>query len=209
MEKRETLQQKLYRKAFMLSVFTVSYNILEGVFSIIAGKSSNTVSLVGFGIDSFAESLSGIVVAWRFFNAHKASSKENEKKESKAVTLVGYTFFVFGAYVLYEIIKKFILKEVPRPSLLGIIILILSIIIMPVLFYLKLKTAKQLGSKSLEGDSKETLACVFLSIILLFGILANYLWGFWQLDPILGLVVVFFLFKEGYHTLKEKDVCNC
>jgi divalent metal cation (Fe/Co/Zn/Cd) transporter len=209
LSEKNILQHHLYKKAFLLSIFTIVYNIIEGFISIYAGKVSGTVSLLGFGIDSFAESLSGFVVAWRFFNAHKFSIEENEKKERRATILVGYTFFIFGTYVLYEVINKIILREAPRPSLLGIIILILSIIIMPVLFYLKYKTAKQLNSKSLAGDAKETLVCSFLSLILLIGILVNYFWGLWQLDPVLGLVVVLFLFKEGYYTLKEKDICSC
>jgi len=93
--------------------------------------------------------------------------------------------------------------EIPDPSLLGIIIAIVSIIVMPILFYLKYQTGKSIGSKSLVADSKETLACVFLSWALLFGLGLNYLYGFWQADPIVGLVIVLYLAKEGYSTLKE------
>ena len=78
---------------------------------------------------------------------------------------------------------------------IGIIIAIASIIVMPILFYAKYKTGKSLGSKSLLADSKQTLVCVFMSISLLIGLGLNYLFGFWQADPIVGLIIVGFLFK--------------
>ena len=86
---------------------------------------------------------------------------------------------------------------------MGIIIAIISTIIMPLLFYMKYHTGKLLNSRSLIADSKETLACAFLSITLLFGLGLNYFYGFWQLDPIIGLVIVLFLVREGFETLKD------
>jgi divalent metal cation (Fe/Co/Zn/Cd) transporter len=97
------------------------------------------------------------------------------------------------------------LQEIPNPSLLGIIVAVASIIVMPILFYLKYQTGKAIGSRSLIADSKETLACVFLSIALLTGLVLNYLYGLWQADPIVGLVIVIFLIKEGYNILKGED----
>jgi len=91
--------------------------------------------------------------------------------------------------------------EKPEPSIVGIIIAIASIIVMPILFYVKYKTGKSIGSKSLIADSKQTLACVFMSVSLLIGLSLNYLWGFWQADPIVGLIIVAFLFKEGYEII--------
>ena len=80
---------------------------------------------------------------------------------------------------------------------------------MPILFYMKYQTGKSINSRSLVADSKQTLACVFLSIALLIGLGLNYLYGLWQADPIVGLVIVVFLLKEGYNTLKEEKLCSC
>ncbi len=107
--------------------------------------------------------------------------------------------------MLYESAKKLTLREIPEPSLLGIIVATASIIIMPILFYQKYQTGKAIGSRSLIADSKETLACMFLSMALLIGLVLNYFYGLWQADPIAGLVIVIFLMREGYETLKEKD----
>lgn len=192
---------RLYRKALRLSYFTVGYNILEGIVSILAGVLVGSIALIGFGLDSFMESLSGGVMIWRFRKQGKLTDDEEQAVESKAEKLVAYTFFVLGAYVLYESAKKLYLQEIPEPSLIGIVIAIVSMILMPILFYQKYRTGKLLNSKSLIADSKETLACCFLSAALLVGLGLNYVLGLWQADPIVGLLVVAFLVREGYEIL--------
>ena len=191
----------LHSKALRLSYFTVGYNIVECIVSIIAGFIAGSTALLGFGSDSLVESLSGTIMIWRF-RKHGTISKEKEYEiEKKATFFVGITFFIFGIYILFESIRKLILIEKPEPSIVGIIIAIASIIVMPILFYVKYKTGKSIGSKSLIADSKQTLACVFMSVSLLIGLSLNYLWGFWQADSIVGLIIVAFLFKEGYEII--------
>ena len=199
------MDTSLKRRALLLSYFTVGYNILEGVLSILAGFLAGSIALIGFGLDSFVESLSGCVMVWRFRKSGKIPEKEEEKVERRATRLIGYSFFILGAYVLYESGKKLYLQEIPNPSLLGIIVAVASIIVMPVLYYLKNQTGKAIGSRGLIADSKETLACVFLSISLLIGLVLNYLCGLWQADPIVGLIIVIFLVREGFGTLKEEE----
>lgn len=198
-------QNNLYNRALFLSYLTVGYNILEGIISIIFGALAGSIALIGFGMDSFVESLSGGIMVWRFRQHGSVSDEEEERLEKKATRLVAYTFFILGAYVLYESIKKLLVQEIPEPSLVGIGVAIASIIVMPVLFYMKYKTGKLLNSQSLIADSKETLACLFLSIALLIGLGANYLFDFWQADPIVGLIIVIFLAREGYEILTEKE----
>jgi len=191
----------LNKKALKLSYFTVGYNIFEGLISIGAGIIASSIALAGFGIDSFIESLSGGIMIWRFSISKSLSRKQEEKIEEKAVKLIGYTFFIFGLYVLYESVSKLYFHEKPGPSLIGIIIALVSCIVMPLLFYMKYQTGKALNSKALIADSKETLACVFLSFSLLVGLSLNYLFGIWWADPAVGLIIVFFLFREGKEAL--------
>ncbi|MCK4909875.1 MAG: cation transporter [Planctomycetes bacterium] len=205
----DELVSKLRKKALLLSVFTVVYNIVEGIISIVAGFLSGSVALVGFGLDSFVESLSGGVMIWRFRNCGKMSSEEEARVDKKAVKLVGWTFFALAAYIGYESVTKLYFQEIPQPSLLGIIVASASLIIMPVLFYLKYRISRLINSKSLMVDSKQTLACSFLSVALLVGLGMNYLYGFWQADPVVGLIIVAFLIKEGYSALKEGKLCSC
>ncbi len=195
----------LQKRALSLSYFTVGYNVLEGVLSIFAGSVAGSIALIGFGLDSFVESLSGGVMIWRFRKSGKISEEEEERIERKAARFVAYSFFVLAAYVLYESGKKLYFQEEADPSILGIIVAVASIIVMPVLFYLKYQTGKAIGSRSLIADSKETLACVFLSFALLIGLVLNYFYGLWQADPIVGFVIVVFLVREGYETLTEEE----
>jgi divalent metal cation (Fe/Co/Zn/Cd) transporter len=199
----------LQKRALLLSYFTVGYNVLEGAVSLLAGVWAGSIALVGFGLDSFVESLSGGVMIWRFARHEGLSPEEEERLERRAVRIVGWTFFVLAAYVLYESLHKLLFREVPAPSLLGIIIAVVSIVVMPLLFYLKYRTGESLGSASLMADSKQTLACALLSVALLIGLGLNYLYGIWQADPVIGLVIVALLAREGYHTLKEEKLCSC
>ena len=107
--------------------------------------------------------------------------------------------------MLYESIKKLYTGEISEPSVLGILITTASLIVMPALFYYKYQTGKALESRSLIADSKETLACLFLSGAVLIGLLANYFYGFWQADPLIGFLIVIFLLREGYEIFEGED----
>lgn len=195
--------EKLYKKGLHLEYFTVGYNIAEAAVSIVFGTIANSIALVGFGLDSIVESLSGFVLIWRLRQHGKISETEEKRVEEKAMKFVALTFFILGAYILFQSLKKLIQSEAPEPSLPGIIIAIVSIIIMPILTWQKYITGKQIKSPALIADSKETLACAFLSVALLFGLGSNYLFGLWQADPIVGLIIVIFLFREGLEGWKE------
>lgn len=169
----------------------------------VAGWLAGSIALIGFALDSLVESLSGGIMIWRFGKHEIRSEAEEQKAETKAVRWVGTTFFLLAAYVLYESVKKLYTGERPNPSLFGIVIALVSLAVMPVLFYQKFKTGKMLESTSLVADSKETLACVFLSGSLLVGLGLNYWVGWWQADPVAGLIVVGYLVREGTHTLKK------
>jgi divalent metal cation (Fe/Co/Zn/Cd) transporter len=159
-------------------------------------------------MDSFIESISGGIMIWRFRQT-RLSEAEEKKVEARAVKLVGWSFFVLAAYVLFEAVKKLVTREVPEPSLFGIVIAATSLVVMPALFIAKQRTGRKLGSRSLLADSKQTLACTFMSLALLLGLLANRLFGFWQADPIVGLFIGAWLVREGVETLKEGKLCSC
>ncbi len=197
------IMKKLYKKGLWLEYFTVGYNIVEAAVSIVFGVIAHSIALVGFGLDSVVESLSGFVLIWRLRQHGKISPEAEERVEKKAMKFVALTFFILGLYVLYQSLKKWIGKEIPDPSLPGIIIATVSLIVMPVLTWQKYKIGNQISSRALIADSKETLACAFLSAALLLGLGCNYLFGFWQADPIVGLIIVAFLFREGLESWKE------
>jgi len=195
--------KSLYKKALLLEYFTVAYNTAEAVLAIVFGKMANSIALIGFGLDSIVESLSGIVLIWRLHKHGKISEEEEEKVERKAMKFVAVTFFILGAYVLYQSLKKLVTKEIPDPSLPGIILAVVSIVVMPILTVQKIKTGKQIKSKALIADAKETFACALLSIALLLGLSLNYALGLWQADAVAGLVIVIFLVREGLESWEE------
>jgi divalent metal cation (Fe/Co/Zn/Cd) transporter len=189
------------RHALLLSYFTVGYNILEGLVSVVFAVAAGSPALLAFGVDSFVESLSGLVMVWRF------SGESGELRELRAVRLVGCTLLALAAYVVYESATQLYFREEPKPSPVGIAIALVSLVVMPVLLLLKQRTAKAVNSRSLLADSKQTLACVLLSVALLFGLGLNYLLGWWQADPIAGLIIAAFLAREGYRALTERELC--
>lgn len=194
---------RLYKKGLFLEYFTVGYNVVEAVISIVFGYIASSIALIGFGLDSVMESLSGMVLIWRLRQHGKISEDKEEAVEKKATKFVALTFLILGLYVLFQSVKKLFGKEIPDPSLAGIIIAIASLGVMPILARQKFKIGKQIQSQALIADSKETLACFFLSAALLLGLCSNYVFGFWQADPIVGLIIVGFLFHEGRETWQE------
>ena len=196
---------RLVKRGLYLEYINVTYNILEAVAAIVFGSISNSIALMGFGLDSVVESLSGLVLIWRLRQHGKISPELEEKIEHRATRFVAVTFFILGAYIAYESIDKLIFSEIPEPSVPGMVIAIVSLIAMPFMAWLKYKTGKQINSRALVADSKETIACAFLSVALLLGLGLNYLVGFWQADPIVGILIVIFLFREGWELWNEED----
>ena len=198
----------LYHRGLWLEYFTVGYNVAEAAASITFGLLAGSIALVGFGLDSIVESLSGGVLIWRLRQHGRCTPKEEERIEKRAVRFVAITFFILGLYVLYESVTKLLFREIPEASLPGIIIALASIVAMPLLAGQKIKVGKAIGSQALLADAKETVACAWLAITLLLGLGANYVFGFWQADPIVGFIIVFFLLREGWEEWRESYECE-
>ena len=202
------MSDRLYKKGLRLEYFTVGYNILEAVAALLLGGIASSIALIGFGLDSIVESLSGGVLIWRLSKGKTLPKELEEKIEERAQKFVAVTFFVLGGYVLVESVLALVDGKPPEESIGGIILAILSLIIMPLLGKAKMKVGRELNSRALIADAKETFACAFLSIALLLGLAANYFWGFWQADPLAGLVIVYYLFKEGKENWEGECECH-
>ena len=197
------MKEKYRKRAVWLSIATVGYNVIEGIAAITVGAITNSTALLAFGLDSFIESLSGSVMIWRFGKSRE--SADEHKAEQRALKLVAYTFFILGAYVLFEAGKQLLTQEAPEKSLFGIVVAVLSLIIMPALMRAKYNTGKQLGSKSLIADSKQTFACIIMSGTLLLGVGLNYLFGLWWADPLASILIALLLFHEGKEALEGDE----
>jgi divalent metal cation (Fe/Co/Zn/Cd) transporter len=192
-----------HKKALLAEYFTVGWNVVEGIVAIAAGVLAGSIALVGFGLDSYIEVASGLVLIWRLRKHGFSDEAEEEAAEKKAILFVGATFFALAAYVLYESGKKLYFHEHPEESLVGIILAIVSLVVMPVLAFYKKKIAVEINSRALRADALETLACSYLSLTLLLGLGANVLFGWWWADPIAALAMVYFLLKEGMEAIQE------
>jgi divalent metal cation (Fe/Co/Zn/Cd) transporter len=192
------------RNALALSLLTVGYNILEGIVSVVAAAVSGSTALFGFGLDSFVESLSGCVMVWRFWRyGIDTEDQEIARIERTATRLVSYSFFILGGYVTFDACHSLYRHEAPEPSILGLVIASASIVVMPLLFLAKYRLGRQIGSPSLVADSKETLACVMLSVALLCGLTVNYFLRIWWADSAAALVIGALIFREGWLTFEE------
>lgn len=197
------MKDKYRKRALLLSIATVGYNLIEGVAAVAMGVITNSSALFSFGLDSFTESLSGSVMIWRF--GKERNEEDEERIEQKAQKLVAYTFFILGAFVLYDAVSQLLAHEEPDKSLFGIVVAVLSLVIMPALMLAKYRTGKLLKSKSLVADSKQTLACVIMSATLLLGVGLNYFFGIWWADPVAAIAIAIMLFHEGKEALEGEE----
>jgi divalent metal cation (Fe/Co/Zn/Cd) transporter len=200
-------EHRLIRRALTLSYFTVAYNILEGLASVGFGALAGSTALVGFGVDSFVESISGAVIIWRFHDHAARSRHELAHRESRAVRMVGVALLLLGIYVAYESIEKLYLGQPPQRSVIGLVIACISLLVMPPLFYAKRWLSRELASRSLAADAKQTLACMFLSVALVTGVGLHQAFDLWQADPIAGLVIAAFLLRESWHAIRDQELC--
>jgi divalent metal cation (Fe/Co/Zn/Cd) transporter len=198
-----TLRSETLRRGRWLEYLTVGWNMLEGVIAVGAGLVAGSVSLVGFGFDSFIESLSGGALLWRL-----RSDDDAERREQLALKLVGTSFLILAAYVAFDAAKSLIMREPPESSYVGIGLSILSLIAMPLLARAKRRVAANLNSRALAADSRQTDICAYLSAILLGGLLLNALLGWWWADPVAALVMVPIIAKEGVEALRGETCCG-
>jgi divalent metal cation (Fe/Co/Zn/Cd) transporter len=191
-----------HQKGLVAEYFTVGWNVIEGIVAIAAGIVAGSIALVGFGLDSYVEVASGVVLIWRL-RKHGFGAEEEDAAEKRAIFFVGVTFLLLALYVTYESGKKLLFHEHPDESLIGIILAIVSLIVMPVLAFYKKKIAAEINSRALRADALETVACSYLSLTLVVGLGANALFGWWWADPVAALAMVYFLVREGWEAIEE------
>jgi divalent metal cation (Fe/Co/Zn/Cd) transporter len=197
---------QLIRRGQRLEYFTIGYNSLEGLVSIVAGAIAGSVSLIGFGLDSIIEVTSGAALLWRLH--HDLNHSRRERVERTTLRIVGGCLVALAAYIAYESATTLVGHEVPERSIPGIIVAAVSVIVMPLLARAKRRVAAGIGSGAMQADSRQTDFCTYLSAILLGGLLLNAVAGWWWADPVAGLVMVPIIAKEGVNGLRGKACCD-
>ena len=189
-----------------LEYFTIAWNTLEGLIGIAAGVLAGSISLVGFGMDSFIEVTSGATLLWRMSVDGDVESRERNEKLS--LRIVGLCFIALAIYITYEAFADLIRKTPPEHSILGIVLACVSLIVMPILSRAKKSVGNALNSAAMKADARQTDFCVYLSAILLAGLVLNAALGWWWADPIAALIMVPIVAKEGFDGMKAKTCCE-
>jgi divalent metal cation (Fe/Co/Zn/Cd) transporter len=195
-------------RARRLSIFTIAWNITEGIIAITAGTLAHSGALVGFGLDSGIESISATVLLWRI-QAERNDPDRAERVEHAATRAIGASFILLAAYVAYDGIIALAGRDEPDTSIIGIALTAVSLIVMPLLAHRKRHVATQLGSRAGQADSAQTMACVWLSAVVLSGLALNATLGWWWADPAAALGVVAFLLLEGREALTAEQLDDC
>ena len=202
----EPTRADLLRHGLLLEDLTVGWNIIEGLSAIGAGIASGSITLIGFGMDSFIESISGTVLIWRLRDERRGATEERiEQVERRAELLVGVAFLVLAAYVTFEALRSLVGGEAPDASPIGIVLTAVSIPVMLWLAAAKRRTGEALGSRALIADSKQTRACWYLSVVALAGLVANAVLGWWWADPLAALGIAVLLVREGLEAVRGED----
>lgn len=194
------------RRAVLLEAATVLWNIVEGVVAVSAGAVSGSVALIGFGIDSFIETTSAVVVGRRFQAELRGTDRPGD--EARATRVAGYLLLALAVYITVDAGRRLLgFGAQAEETTVGIILTAVSLVVMPFLGRAKLKTAAALSSAALKADAYETIACAWLSLTTLAGLLLNMYMGWWWADPVAALILVPLIVREGLEA--RRGGCHC
>jgi len=196
----------LIQRGERLEYFTIFWNILEGLLSVGAGIVAGSIALVGFGLDSFVEVISGSALLLRM-KADK-DVEQRERAERISLRVVGFCFLALAAYVAIDSIHSLLNKSGPERSILGIAIGVASLFVMPLLARAKRNVGRAISSAAMIADSQQTQFCTYLSAILVAGLLLNAFLGWWWSDSLAALIMVPIIANEGIEAVRGKK-CSC
>ena len=201
------------RLALLLTYITLGWMTIEGAASLLLGWASKSLLLEAFGIDSVIELFSAAVLLWRLRveSSDTATSEHVNLVERRAARLVGYSLYALVAYVVLNSgYGLFIAKRITdtHESVWGILIGAVAKVGMPILAGYKLKVAARLDSRALRADAVESITCGYLSIVLMIGLAATWLLGWWWLDSVAALALIPFLVKEAGAAIRGESCCR-
>ncbi|MEW5992254.1 MAG: cation transporter [Chloroflexota bacterium] len=189
---------QLLAHGLRLEYLTVGWNIVEGLVAVAAAVAAGSVALLGFGIDSFVETASGLILVWRLHTERRAADHERiEQVERRAQRLVAVSLVGLAAYITYDAVTTLLAGDRPEASPVGVALAAISLGVMWWLARAKRRTAIGLGSRAMQADAFQTTACWWLSLTVLVGVGLNTAFGLWWADPTAALVIPVFLLHEA------------
>ncbi|UCH64957.1 MAG: cation transporter [Ignavibacterium sp.] len=204
---------KLLHTAFILSLITIFYNIVEGIVSIYFGSEDETLALFGFGVDSFVEVISGVGIAHMILRMKYSKVVTRDKFEKTALKITGFSFFLLAIGLVVGSVVNVIQDSHPQTTIAGIVIAVISIITMYWLMTSKQKVGKALNSDAIIADANCTKTCFYLSFILLGASALYEIIGIGYFDILGSLGIAYFAFREGREAFEKVRTgnlaCNC
>jgi divalent metal cation (Fe/Co/Zn/Cd) transporter len=202
-----SIRAALAQRGRRLEYFTIAWNAVEGMIAVAAGGIAGSISLMGFGMDSFIEMTSSAAMLWRM--AADQDSGTRERNEKRALKIVGACFVALAVYLTSESLADLIDRRTPEHSLPGILLACVSLVVMPLLSREKKKVGRDLGSAAMDADARQTDFCAILSAILLIGLLLNAAFGLWWADTMAAMAMVSIIAREGIDGWREKPCREC
>ena len=199
-------RQPLADKGRWLEYLTIAWNSAEGLVAVLAGATAGSISLVGFGVDSFIEVASGAALLWRM--SVDADACRRATSERLSLRIVGWCFITLAAYVAYEATGNLVSQAAAVHSLPGVLLACASLVVMPLLSRAKRRVGTGLKSAAMHADARQTEFWTYLSAILLGGLLLNAFWGLWWADPVAALVMVPIIAGEGVSGVRGRACCD-
>jgi divalent metal cation (Fe/Co/Zn/Cd) transporter len=191
---------RLRRRGFWLEYASMAWMTAEAAVAITAGIAASSLALTGFGLDSVIEFFAAAIVVWQL-----RGEIAGQERETRAVRLIGVTFFALAAYLTIEGIRDLVTGAQPRQSVPGLLIAAAALLVMPGLAVGKRATGRALGNRTLVADSAESAFCAATSAATLLGVGLNTWLGWWQADPIAGLLIAALAVKEGIEAFEDHD----
>jgi divalent metal cation (Fe/Co/Zn/Cd) transporter len=203
--------KKAFKVAYTLAVFTIVYNLVEGLVATWFGYQDETLALFGFGVDSFIEMISGLGIAYMVLRIQRNPTSHRSGFEKTALKITGGSFYVLVAGLLLSAIITIVMGQKPITTFWGVIISIISIAVMLFLLQGKLKVGKQLHSEAILADASCTKVCIYMSCVLLISS-GIYEWtGFAYADSIGTFGLAWFSYQEGkecFEKAASDKYCN-
>jgi divalent metal cation (Fe/Co/Zn/Cd) transporter len=205
----QTTASRYWQYALWLAFFTIFYNILEGVISIFFGISDETLTLFGFGVDSFIEVMSGIGILAMVIRIRQNPNSPRSKFEKTALRVTGTSFYLLVAGLAATAIYNIYAGHKPETTLPGLVISVVSIAVMWALVSAKQKVGRVLQSSPILADANCTMVCIYMSVILLASSLIYELTGFGFIDSLGALGLIYFSYSEGKEAFEKAAGTEC
>jgi divalent metal cation (Fe/Co/Zn/Cd) transporter len=209
--KQDSLR-RYYQYALLLGIFTVLYNLVEGLVSISFGLQDETLALFGFGVDSFIECLSGLGIIAMTLRIQNNPDTPRSTFEKSALQITGASFYLLAGGLLATAAVNVYFGRKPETTLSGIIVALISIVVMWALVQLKRKVGYRLQSDPILADANCTKVCIYMSVVLLAASLLYRVTGFGYADSLGALGLIYFAVQEGREALEKAkglDQCAC